>query len=173
MECNEVENLLSKYIENDVSENIHNKIFLHIKKCDKCKQLKEKIENLISTLPELEEDIPFFVKNRLYYIPESQETKKRKFFHLRWAAAVIGMFVLFLNLFYFTNIYPQANRVLHSIVAKIEKFAVETEAFIEKMKESKELFSSSEEQNSSTDELNDYKKLNKKDNRKIKGGKNG
>ena len=89
---------------------------------------------------DLEENVPFYVKNRLYYISERKEKKIKKNIYLKWIAAVIGTIVLFLNLFYFTNIFPAANRTLHLVVSEIENFAVNTEAFFEKMKESGDNF---------------------------------
>ena len=46
---------------------------------------------------------------------------------------MIGAPLLFLNLFYFTNIYPSANRVLHRTVSKIETFVIEAKVFIEQL----------------------------------------
>jgi len=171
MDCKTIEDLISRFIENDVSENLHKEISLHIKECDKCRKLKEKIENLISISSELEEDLPFFLKNRLYNISEpKQSTKKEKIGsrYLKWIAALIGAVVLFLNIFYFTNIYPQANRTLHLVVSKIETFAVQTGSFIEKIKSSKDDFIFTffkKEQND--------KEKNKNENIKIKEDKNG
>jgi len=140
MNCQRVEDLLSLYIEKDLPEELHREISLHLQHCDQCRALKEKIEELIYVFPDLEEEIPFFLENRLYYIPESQavieESRESKFFYLKWLAAAIGTFVLFLNLFYFTNIYPPAKRVLHSVVAGIKTFTVETGAFIDEVRAS-------------------------------------
>jgi len=140
MNCNRVEDLLSMYIEHELPKELHREISLHLEHCDRCKVLKEKIEELIYVFPDLEEEVPFFLKNRLYYIPESQEVmierRESKFFYLKWLAAAIGTFVLFLNLFYFTNIYPPAKRVLHSVVARIKTFTVETGAFIDEVRAS-------------------------------------
>jgi predicted anti-sigma-YlaC factor YlaD len=137
MNCKRVEDLLSMYIENELPGELHREISLHLEHCDQCRVLREKIEELIYVFPELEEEVPFFLKNRLYYIPESQEVmeerRESKFFYLKWLAAAIGTFVLFLNLFYFTNIYPPAKRMLHSVVARIKTFTVETGAFIEEV----------------------------------------
>jgi hypothetical protein len=113
---------------------------LHLEQCGSCSRLKEKVEELMYAFPDLEEEVPFFLKNRLHYIPESQqviEMPESRFYYLKWVAAAIGTFVLFLNLFYFTNIYPPANRFLHTAVSKIETFTVETGAFFERLKESK------------------------------------
>ena len=140
MNCNRVEELLSMYIENELPGELHREVSLHLEHCDQCKVLKEKIEELIYVFPDLEEEVPFFLKNRLYYIPESQavmeERRESKFFYLKWLAAAIGTFVLFLNLFYFTNIYPPAKRMLHSMVARIKTFTVETGAFIDEVRAS-------------------------------------
>lgn len=140
MNCKQVEDLLSMYIEKELPGELLREISLHLEHCDQCRALKEKIEELIDVFPDLEEEVPFFLKNRLYYIPESQavieERRESKFFYLRWLAAAIGTFVLFLNLFYFTNIYPPAKRVLHSMVARIKTFTVETGAFIDEVRAS-------------------------------------
>jgi hypothetical protein len=169
MECKQVEENISQYIENDISKDLHNKISLHLDECDPCRALKIEIELLMGSFPELEEDVPFFLKNRLYYIPDSTEnTKKESVFYLKWVAAAIGTFVLFINLFYFSNIYPPANRALHSIVSEIETLAVQTEALFEKIKESKDLlmYTFLKSKSEDPDELQD-------DNKKKKGGKNG
>jgi|GEM_PF-616910 len=140
MNCKRVEELLSMYIENELPGELHREVSLHLEDCDQCKVLKEKIEELIYVFPDLEEEVPFFLKNRLYYIPESQvvieERRESKFFYLKWLAAAIGTFVLFLNLFYFTNIYPPAKRVLHSMVARVKTFTVDTGAFIDEVRAS-------------------------------------
>jgi hypothetical protein len=140
MKCQRVEDLLSMYIENELPKEIHREISFHLEHCDQCRVLKEKIEELIYIFPEMEEEVPFFLKNRLYYIPESQtvmvERRESKLLYLKWLAAAIGTFVLFLNLFYFTNIYPPAKRMLHSAVARVRTLTVETGAFIEEVRAS-------------------------------------
>lgn len=140
MNCQRVEDLLSMYIEHELPGDLHREVTLHLEQCDQCRALKEKLEELIYVLPELEEEVPFFLENRLYYIPESQEVieerRESKYFYLKWLAASIGTFVLFLNLFYFTNIYPPAKRMLHSVVAGVKTFTVETGAFIDEVRES-------------------------------------
>lgn len=167
MECKEIEELISDYIEHELSPEVHEEVSLHLEKCLACSVLKRQVEELMDSFPDLEEEIPFFLKNRLYYIPESQEEKiiemESKRYYLRWVAAVIGIFVLFLNLFYFTNIYPPANRALHSVVAGIETFAVKTEAIYEKVKESKVLFflSSEDEESNGDEKANSSENKNK------------
>ena len=161
MDCLQVEELMSLYLENEVSEELHQEITDHIEQCQVCKELKEQVEELLFVFPELEEEVPFFLKNRLHYIPESQqviELPESRFYYMKWVAAAIGTFVLFLNLFYFTNIYPPANRFLHLTVSKLETLTVETGAFFERMKESKDFFlfsffkGSSDDDNDNIDE---------------------
>jgi hypothetical protein len=81
---------------------------------------------------------------------------------------------LFLNLFYFTNIFPSANREMHSMVGSIETFVVKTGGWFEKIKESKDLLLFTFF-NKKTSEIKDEKvnpdfNLNKG---LSKGGKNG
>lgn len=178
MECKEVEVLLSEYIENGLPRDVHKKVSRHLEKCLPCGMLKEQMEELMYAFPELEEEAPFFLKNRLYYIPEAQDNiieleSKRNY--LKWLAAVIGTFVLFLNLFYFTNILPPANRFLHSIVSEIETIAVKTEALYEKVKESKGVFffSSLGGESDINGETGKDKENSMEKNIKKNGGKNG
>lgn len=145
MECKKIEELLSEYIENELSPEVHDDVSRHLEKCLSCQVLKEQMEELMFSFPELEEEVPFFLKNRLYYIPESREEEdviqmesSRGF--LRWMAAVLAGLAFCLGLFYTTNIYPPANRALHTAVAGLESVAVKTEAIYERVKESKMLF---------------------------------
>ncbi|MCX6581573.1 MAG: zf-HC2 domain-containing protein [Candidatus Aminicenantes bacterium] len=143
MECIQVEDLISGYIENELPRELHKEVSLHLEACQNCRLLKEKVEELVYAFPELEEDVPFFVKNRLYYIPESQDNiieLEGERLYLKWIAAMVGTFVLFLNLFYFTNVFPPANRTLHLMVSGIKTLTVKTEAIYEKVKESNKLF---------------------------------
>lgn len=158
MDCLQVEELMSLYLENEVSEDIYREITAHIEQCHACRDLKEQIESMLDVFPDLEEEVPFFLKNRLHYIPESQqviEMPVSRFHYMKWVAAAIGTFVLFLNLFYFTNIYPPANRFLHTAVSKLETLTVEAGAFFERIKESKDFFLFSFFKSSSDDESDD------------------
>lgn len=168
MDCKRVESLISAFIENDVNEHDRQEISLHLKKCKNCLRLKEHIEYMAPLYPELQEDIPFFLKNRLYNIFESSEEKEREYGYLRWVAAAIGTLVLFLNLFYFTNIFPAANKTLHIATARIERFFVETKAFFEELKASEDsvLFGILKEDQ-------DIEKGNQEKRSDKKGGKNG
>ncbi|MCK4836485.1 MAG: zf-HC2 domain-containing protein [Candidatus Aminicenantes bacterium] len=168
MECKKVESFISKYIENDVTEQERKEISSHLKQCKNCQQLKENIENMIYLYPELQEEIPFFLKNKLYNIFEFTEEKEIKYGYSKWVAAGVGTLVLFLNLFYFTNIYPAANKSLHIALARVEKFVVETKAFIEEFKVSnKNVLFGFFKKDSDMEKLNQKKSSNKK------GGKNG
>jgi len=144
MDCKQIEDLMSEYIEHELCPEVHKAVSLHLEKCLPCCVLKEQVEELMGAFPDLEEEVPFFLKNRLYYIPEADEDNVIEievgWSYLKWVAAMIGTFVLFLNLFYFTNIFPPANRALHSVVSGIETLAVKTGAVYEKVKESKILF---------------------------------
>lgn len=184
MECNHVEDLISGYIENELPRELHKEVSLHLETCAACRVLKEKVEDLVYSFPELEEEVPFFVKNRLYYIPESQDNiieMKNERQYLKWMAAMVGTFVLFLNLFYFTNIVPPANRALHIMLSGIKTISVKTEGIYEKVKESNKLFfiSAKNGENDANGNVDDSKKFknsaekNIEKNGETSGGKNG
>jgi hypothetical protein len=146
MECQQIEELLSDYIENTLSETDHQQVKDHLDHCSACVELKEKMEEMMMILPDLQEEIPFFMKNRLYHIPERLEMKylpPNPFF--RWVAAALIFFAVCLNVFYFTNIYPPARKALHSMVDNIEYVIVNTEAVVEKLKGAKDFFTSTSE----------------------------
>ena len=156
MDCIKVEDLLSAYIEHDLPEEERLAVEVHLNTCDSCSLLKEKIEDLMDLSGELEEEVPFFLRNRLYNIPEVVEVEEPfRYGFLKWVAAMLGTVVLFLNLFYFTNVYPSANKTLHIFVSNVEKFAVEAGAVIERVKDTNTnvLVSFLKEKNES-DELN-------------------
>jgi len=138
MKCQEFKELLSTYQDNLLSPNQQKEFTTHLNLCKECSELSEEVSNIKAILPELKREVPFFLKNRLYLIGEMTEDKpqKKNYGYVKWIAATIGVAVLFLNIFYFTNIFPIANKTLHSAVAGIESFVVEAEAFIGKIKES-------------------------------------
>ena len=142
MNCNNFEELLSAYQDNILSPDQKKEFTDHMKECTGCSRIAEDVDHMKAILPELNRDVPFFLKNRLYLIGESDEEKTpvRNFAYIKWVAAVVGTAVLFLNLFYFTNIFPAANKTLHTAVAGVENFVVEAEAFIGRIKESNNLF---------------------------------
>ncbi len=136
MDCTRVEDLLSAYIELDLPEAERRRVEAHLRDCDSCMLLKDKMEDLMDLSGELEEEVPFFLRNRLYNIPEISEVEEPfRYGFLKWVAAMLGTVVLFLNLFYFTNVYPSANKTLHIFVSNVEKFAVEAGAVIERVKD--------------------------------------
>jgi hypothetical protein len=139
--CKEIESLLSAYLENELPEGEMELLADHLNSCSNCLLLKEKLQQILFKLTDLQEDVPFFLKNRLFNIPEIVEKSKTRqvFFFPKWLAATVGTTILFLNLFYFTNIFPPVNRKMHSVVSSIEKFVVQTGGWLEKIKESKEL----------------------------------
>lgn len=174
--CREIESLLSAYLENDLPKEESENISDHLNGCSECLSKKEKMEEIILRLSELQEEVPFFLKNRLLNIPDLiEKTKPRKsLFFPKWLAAAVGTIILFLNLFYFTNIFPPVNREVHSVVSSIEKFFVKTGGWFEKIKESKELLfftffnkKSIEIKESKVSQTN----TNEKD--LVKGGRNG
>lgn len=140
--CRDMEARLSAYLENELSGKDAAEVEKHFAECADCRSKKEKMEELIFRLSDLQEEVPFFLKNRLYNIPEIVEKKTRaKTIHFpKWLAAAVGTVILFLNLFYFTNIFPSVNREMHSMVSAVEKFVVRSGGWLEKIKESKELF---------------------------------
>jgi len=140
MDCNQFEEQISLYIEGDLPGEQRLEMESHLAQCPGCRNLKNKVEELMGSFSQLEEEVPFFLKNRLLYIPESkivENDHEGRFAYMKWVAAVVGTFVLLLNLFYFTNIYPPANRTLHNMVSQVKTFTVETIAFFEKVKDSK------------------------------------
>lgn len=139
--CREIEALLSAYLENELTAVQADAVARHLATCPRCLKLKEIMEEILLKMADLEEEIPFFLKNRLFNIPEiSGEKNSAKIVFLpKWLAAAVGTVILFLNLFYFTNIFPSVNRELHSVVGSVEAFVVRTGGWFEKVKESKNL----------------------------------
>ncbi|MBN2400647.1 hypothetical protein EH223_09645 [candidate division KSB1 bacterium] len=139
--CKEIESRLSAYLENELSPAESGNIERHLSECPRCLHLKEKMEEILLKMSDLQEEVPFYLKNRLFNIPEISE--KRRFaktvFFPKWLAAAIGTIILFLNLFYFTNIFPSVNREMHVVVGSIETFIVRTGGWFERVKESKDL----------------------------------
>ncbi len=139
--CREIEALLSAYLENELSREDAAIVAAHLGACPACQAKKEKIEEIIFRLSDLQEEVPFFLKNRLYNIPETIDKKSpaKVLYFPKWLAAAVGTVILFLNLFYFTNIFPPVNREMHAFVSSVEKIVVQTGGWFEKIKESKEL----------------------------------
>ena len=174
--CREIESLLSAYLENDLPKEELENISDHLHGCPECLGKKEKMEEIIAKLSELQEEVPFFLKNRLLNIPDMIEKAKpaKSILFPKWLAAAVGTIILFLNLFYFTNIFPPVNREVHSVVSSIERFFVKTGGWFEKIKESKDLlfftFFNKKSTDAKDDKVNQTIK-NEKD--FVKGGRNG
>jgi len=174
--CREIENALSAYLENELSPAESGRITRHLAACPQCRRLKEKMEEILLRMGDLQEDVPFFLKNRLFNIPEISEKKNaaKIAYFPKWLAAAVGTVILFLNLFYFTNIFPSVNRELHSVVGSVETLFVRTGGWFEKIKESKNLilftFFNKKTSESKDGKLNSDFNLNKE---LSKGGKNG
>jgi len=140
MECREIEELLSAYIEGKLAAVPRRAVDAHMLACPTCAGLRDSLIQLICDLPDLHEEVPFFLQNRLLQISERTERRRpHPFFFPKWVAATVGTLILFLNLFYFTNIFPLANRGLHSAVSKVEQLIAKTDGFLEKIKESKDM----------------------------------
>ena len=78
MDCDRIEPLLSSFIENDLPSDLMGEVSSHILNCEGCRSLKEKMEQLIYLSNDLQEEVPFFLKNRLHYIPEREERQSGK-----------------------------------------------------------------------------------------------
>ncbi len=133
MDCIKTEELLSEYIEDELSEKLHLEIETHLEHCQSCNKLCNSLKEIINIGPKLQEDVPFYLKNRLLYIPELIELQKEEPSTnqgLKFIAAMIGTAILLLNVFYFTNIYPEGNYFLHKTMSKIERFAIDTKEYV-------------------------------------------
>jgi len=141
MDCNWVEERISGYIENELDPGEMEAIHEHVQSCSACRELLNRLEKVMYLCGDLSEEVPFFLKNRLYNIAEVQPEAEpvltgRSAAVLKWMAAMVGSIVLLLNLLYFTSIVPPANRFLHLAVSKVQTFVVETSAYVERISES-------------------------------------
>ena len=133
MDCIKAEELLSDFIENELSEKLHLEVKEHLTQCQSCNKLSQSIKNLIINGSKLSEELPFYLKNRLLYIPELIELKEEEPDSnqgIKFIAAMIGTVILLLNIFYFTNIYPKGHYFLHKTISKVERFAIDTKTYI-------------------------------------------
>lgn len=73
--CKDIESRLSAYLENELSAAESKAVAQHLAACSQCLDLKEKLEEILPKLSDLQEEVPFFLKNRLFNIPEI--SKKR------------------------------------------------------------------------------------------------
>ena len=146
--CEQFANLLSQYIEGELTGEQNSEIKIHLKGCRNCHLLYQSTAKLIECLPKLKKEIPLPLKNRLKLIPQPEKKETIKPIQLKWIAAIISTVALLLNLFYFTNINPTVNKVLHNIIFGIEKITVKAAGLFEEIKES-EIFSADNSENGS------------------------
>ncbi len=144
MTCLQIEERLSSYLEGDLSTAETAAVAAHLEQCAPCRQLAARLEELPGELAALQEELPFFLKNRLLNIPETLAAETDRFARWvpwsRWVAAGIGTVLLSLNLFYFTNIVPPAHRYVHRTVARVETLAARVGGVVERLRESKDFF---------------------------------
>lgn len=143
MKCEELEELLSLYLEDELSLEEKNAVEIHLKGCQNCSNflsfMKETKESL-SFLPELE--VSGNLLGRLYSIPE----KKKKFklsldFLLRpslqpiLAAAAILMIMISFYVFNPNRNYinKSINYQIHLGYSKIEKLYAKAESFTDNL----------------------------------------
>jgi len=142
MTCPQIEERLSAYLEGDLSAVETAAVADHLKVCPSCRRLAARLEDLPGELAALQEELPFFLKNRLLNIPETIAEERRNLARWvpwsRWIAAGIGTVLLSLNLFYFTNIVPPANRIIHRAASKVETLAAGVGGVVERLRESKD-----------------------------------
>jgi predicted anti-sigma-YlaC factor YlaD len=139
MKCEFIEDLLSDYIENRVDDKLRFEMQSHFKQCSSCKSLLNSVRKLISDSSHLHKEVPFHIKNRLFYIPEYVALDREppnKLSNLQLIAAMLATAILLLGVFYKTNIYPEGNYFLHKTLSKVERFAVKTKTYVFKNKKS-------------------------------------
>lgn len=142
MTCELIEDLLSDYIENKLDDKLCIEMQSHFKKCSSCKNLLISVRQLIKDSSCLQEEVPFHIKNRLFYIQEYMSLNKEtpnKSNNLQLVAAILATAILLLGVFYKTNIYPEGNYFLHKTLSKVEKFAIKTKTYVFKSKESNKI----------------------------------
>jgi hypothetical protein len=142
MRCQEVEELLSAYLEGELPAGTDTDIERHLQECSACYQTKENLDLLLSKLPDLQVEVPFFLKNRLYNIAEVPVPVPAvwSFGWLpRWVVTAAAAVVLLCGLFYFSNFYPAANRQMHALVTGVDRVIARTGGWMEKIQESKDL----------------------------------
>lgn len=118
MDCKKIEELLSLYVENELSPGEKRKVKAHLKECPDCSALlsfmKETRESLAG-LPELE--VSKKLLQRLYVIPERKQKLRKRFdFLLRPALqpvfAVASVFLILASFYFF---HPDRDYINKSI----------------------------------------------------------
>jgi len=148
MECEKIEELLSPYLEGELSSEEKREVEKHLKTCKSCSVLfssMEETQESLADFPELE--VSENLLNRLYSIPDKEKRFKLNFdFLLRpslqpvLAAATI---VLTLISFYLFNpdkhqIDKSISRQIHLGYSKIETLYAKAESFADSLAEYKD-----------------------------------
>jgi anti-sigma factor RsiW len=148
MKCEEVEELLSPYLEDALSTEEKKALESHLKKCRNCSLLFSSIEETIESLTEFPElDVSERLLNRIYAIPSKERRFKFRFgFLLRpslqpiLTAATILLAIISLYMF-----HPERNRVnkfldrqIHLGYSKVGKLYAKAESLATSLGEHKE-----------------------------------
>lgn len=139
MSCKHIEELLTPYLENELSSGERQDVEIHLDSCSECKDLLiqlQKLRDSLATFPELE--ISENLLGRLYKIPE----RKKKFmwsldillrpsFQPILAAATILLTLLSFYAFgpHRSSINKSIDQQIHLGYSKIEKFYTRAESF--------------------------------------------
>jgi len=143
MKCEEARELFIELIDNSLPPFMRKDLENHLTACAQCQQLFENYQQLLSELGELKSEPPFWVKIKLNNIflqlPEEKPQRKKNVFQIlmnKWVVAVAAMLIVLMNLFYFTNIFPPANRGMRTLLASAEALICKAEGFFEQVKDS-------------------------------------
>ena len=153
MKCEDIELLLSPYLEGDLSPEEKKTVRAHLDSCEDCFSLLEYLKEIgqsLGSIPEI--DISDRLKERIYSIPEKR--KKFRFsvdFFLKPAMqpilAVASVLMILGSLYAFHPDRAQFNRTVerqfHQGIKKVEKIYAEAASFTASLGEQKDnLFSS-------------------------------
>jgi predicted anti-sigma-YlaC factor YlaD len=143
MRCDEARDLFLEYWEQLLSEELRKELRQHLQECRECALLFEQYGQVVTDLGELSSEPPFWVKFRLNNIYQEKKEFRRKrsggslkFLMNKWVVAAVASVLILLNLFYFTNIFPPANRGMRTLVAGAEALWIKAEGFVERVKDS-------------------------------------
>ncbi len=143
MNCDQIRELFLEFYEHQLSEKEEREFRNHLADCSNCQELFDAYQQTVSDLGELKREPPFWVKfrlNNLYLDYQPVKTKRRSkhlnIFLNKWVVAVAATLIILVNLFYFTNIFPPANRSLRLAVASVESLLGKAESLFEQVKDS-------------------------------------
>lgn len=139
MSCEHIEELLSPYLENELSSEERQRVSTHLDSCGKCQDLlmqMQQVYDSLTTFPEIE--VSENLLSRLYAIPER---RKRFSFGLDFLfrpslQPILAAATVLLTLFSFyafgphtSSINKSVNRQLHLGYSKIGKLYTKAESF--------------------------------------------